>query len=472
MSTKGDFQFTSKYRGAILACCLSLAVACGEPAPPRHLVIVVLDTVGVEHLSLYGYSRETTPFLEDLAGSAHVFRGVKATAPWTVPSHASLFTGLWPSEHEAQWGRYVLAPRHQTLAEVLKERGFLTEALSTNNFVSHPTGLTQGFSRYGQIGGPPQNRTNLLFQALPEILDRGKQGNRRLFLFLNLMDAHIPYNTETFAQAFGVGRPGGPVNTHDIKWQVNAKKITLAPRTWQQHRAAYDAAIRGLDQSMEKLVALLRKRRMLDDTLLVITSDHGEGLGAHSEIGHSISVWEEQLAVPLLVRLPPGHKSRTPPDMTSLVALAPTVLDWLGVERPPRWQAMPDLYSVKQQTITADYRSYFSDARQANKDIARDYPQLSAKIVHSHVVYCDELKLIMRPDRSVVYYDLAHDPQEARALVGPLGYEPYQSCSKRYHQLRAQGRFTPFSDQPTLQQSQEAEQALDRESLRALGYIP
>ena len=111
----------------------------------RHAVLVVFDTLRADRMSVYGYGRPTTPFLERVAGEMVRYDGVKATAPWTLPSHASLFTGLWPAEHRVHWGNKWLDDGFDTLAESLQSAGFCTFGLSANPIVSEKTGLTQGF---------------------------------------------------------------------------------------------------------------------------------------------------------------------------------------------------------------------------------------------------------------------------------------------------------------------------------------
>ena len=160
------------------------------------------------------------------------------------------------------------------------------------------------------------------------MLDNALERNCRLFLFVNFMDAHIPYNTSAYGEQFGVSK-GGPVRNAAIKWQISAGLRSLSDRQRSLHGAAYDAAVRATGDAARQIVSLLNDREMLDSTVLAFTSDHGEGLGAHQELGHVISVWEEQLAVPLIIRLPKGYRSpNRVTALTSLTSFAPTALDW------------------------------------------------------------------------------------------------------------------------------------------------
>jgi arylsulfatase A-like enzyme len=446
----------------------------GQPLqePARHIVLVVMDTVRADRLSLYGYSRETTPFLKELASESMVFRRAKATAPWTVPSHASMFTGLWPSEHRAQWGRMVLDESHLTLAEVLHAEGFSTVGLSSNDFITEANGFGQGFEDFRRIRGDQKIRTKRILADLPEILDELVQRDKRFFLFVNLMDAHIPFNAAKYAFKFGLKATRDATGDHDTKWKINAGQLAYEAGLREQQNAAYAAAIRYLDDAIRSIVGMLTERHLLDDTVLIITSDHGEGLGDHPELGHSISTWEEQLAIPLLVRFPGGQGGgQVLSSMTSLIALAPTVLDWLDVHRPANWIERPDFLGTSRSGISADYRSYFSEVtRRKNTGMAKRYPELASRVQHTHVLYCDPFKFSVNASGKVRFYDLNRDPKEKEDLASDSILE-LEVCDSTYRALLASGRYTPFEERESDKERERSHEAFDDEALRALGYI-
>ncbi len=162
--------------GVRAAACLALltlgwwSVAC-RGGQPRHLILLVFDTLRADRMSVYGYERPTTPFLEAAADEMLRFADVKAPAPWTVPSHSSMFTGLWPAQHRAQWGRMRLDDDFTTLAETLKEEGFCTVGLSANLLVSNSTGLDQGFDSFELVRGPWPKKTETILSRLPAVID-------------------------------------------------------------------------------------------------------------------------------------------------------------------------------------------------------------------------------------------------------------------------------------------------------------
>jgi arylsulfatase A-like enzyme len=443
-----------------------LVQSCSRPPEPlpRNAIVVVFDTLRADRMSVYGYARPTTPYLESRTAEWVRFDRVKAPAPWTLPSHASLFTGLWPSQHGVHWGNKWLDDRYDTLAESLQSAGFCTFGLSANPIVSEKTGLNQGFDRYKKVPAPPETQTARLLALIPDLLERARRRDCRLFLFANLMETHTPFNSARFAAEFGA-EALDPISGPKEKWEVAAGLRTFSPAERRLHEASYDAAVRSVDATVAELIALLEVQGFLEDSILVLTSDHGEGLGAHRELGHVISVWEEQLAIPLLVRFPHGRRGGTViAGPTSLVRLAPTLLDWLGVARPEALATAPELES--ELSAVADYRSYFDPAFALNLPMAKLYPGLAESVPDAHVTYCPPFKLIVRSNRTAELYDVEHDPAETRDLA-PEQPDDLRACVATYRQLAHQGRFMPFDRDLETGRSD----GVDEDTLRSLGYL-
>jgi arylsulfatase A-like enzyme len=437
-----------------------------KPVNARHVVIIVADTLRRDHLSVYGYGQPTNPFLSSKAKEWIRYDRAQSPAPWTVPSHASMFTGLRPGRHRAQWGSPRLKRDFVTLADVLRAQGFWNVALSSNPFVSRKSGLAQGFHRFDVVQGKWEDRSDNIVAALPKILDQRAVNDSKMFLFINLMDTHIPYNTRDFGDQFGVEGPG-PVANSTLKWKLSAGKMAFGPEQRDAHARAYDAAVRKVDQVIGDLYGALGSHGLLEDTVVLITSDHGDGLGEHTELGHSISVWEEQLAVPLLVRMPgaqgggiaKGHRA-------SLRSVAPSVLRWLGVDSPISMRATP-LLDEPGFMVASEYRSYFSEgARVMNKKIAESYPELASGVQHSHVLYCGDGKLIVRADGSYSFFDLAQDPTEQNDLAAS-NLDSLSYCHASYTDEVKEGLLGAMERQISGMQVDLP----DEESLRSLGYV-
>ncbi len=313
-----------------------------NPTPgARNVVLIILDTVRARNMSLHGYERATTPYLESLAHSSAVFDRAYAPSSWTLPTHASIFTGLQPHDLSANW-LMPLDAQPPTLAEVFASRGYRTAGFVGNQGYAGPhTGLDRGFLHYETrylhprtvLGASMLGRLVLLrgwrawgwemvkrkpgaavteqfLRWLPEL------GGAPLFAFLNYYDAHDPYvPPEPFDDYFADDTPPvRPVHGPD------------RPRLQASIRG-YDASIAYLDAELRRLMSELDRRGYLENTVIVVTSDHGEEFAEKGVMNHGINLNASVLHVPLLVVLPDrrtGVRIRRP---VSLRDLAATLLD-------------------------------------------------------------------------------------------------------------------------------------------------
>lgn len=465
----------SKWFAVLVLCIAGLSAALfmvfrTEPEA-RHVLLVVFDTLRADRMSVYGYDRETTPFLKQSENQMLKFTRAKAAAPWTIPSHASMFTGLLPSQHRAQWGWIRLDPEFTTLAEILQEKGFHTVSIGANPFLVKNFGLTQGFAENMVIDGPANEKSTKILAQLPTTIDGVQQSEERLFLFLNFMDTHIRYNDAEYGRHFGLdGKP--PIRNAKEKWKVSAGEHTMTPDDIRDHGAAYDAAVRHLDDVVREIFELLQEKNILDQTLVIFTSDHGDGLGFHQEMGHSISVWEEQLAIPLLVRFPNARRGgEIVSGPVSLVGLAPFILDSIGVDRPVILRGTPSLDDSSGIPVCADYQSYFFDTRrETNIKMAELYPELKESVRPRHVLYCGPNKLVIDDQEGLGFFNVEDDPNEQTNLALKESPE-FEVCMAQYRELLAMGRFTPFEQAAPRIERDEKHEAIELETLRALGYV-
>ena len=323
------------------------------PAPPNapNVLLIVLDTVRAKNLSLYGYERETTPQLDEFANTGVVFNHAISTSPWTLPSHSSMFTGRFPHEVSSDW-LVPLDGSYPTLAEVLGEHGYRTGGFVANLlYCTAETGLSRGFSRYEEY--PVSFRMVLLSSFLtrmiadqirnltgdPQDLVRksAEQVNREFlawlsdgegrpfFAFLNYFDAHAPYlPPQPYATLFGSGEG----RTHNI-----VGRRFWGPEKIQGEVDAYDGMLTYLDVQLDRLLTELKNRKILDNTLVIITSDHGELFGEHGLFDHGNSLYRPLLEVPLLIsfptKVPGGLRVEEPISLRDLPA---TVMKIIGQE--------------------------------------------------------------------------------------------------------------------------------------------
>jgi arylsulfatase A-like enzyme len=293
----------------------------GDAEPPMNLVLVSLDTLRADHLSSYGYPRTTSPEIDaQLVARGTTFTDVSTTYPQTNIAHLSLFTGLYPAVLP---DRMQLNPdtRVTMLAEALRDAGFDTAAFTEDGMIAGALGFWFGFDHFVELTPRPEARGWPTFALGLRYLRSHAQ--RRFFLFLHTYKTHAPlWADPRYDREF----------TDPREWS----DPRLGPHVPPQHRAevdTYDRTIREADSLVARVLAELERAGIADRTLVVVLSDHGEGFGEHVLVGHGFSFEQEQLHVPLVLRgpgIPAGQRIDAP---VSLVDVAPTLLELLGVPR-------------------------------------------------------------------------------------------------------------------------------------------
>ena len=317
---------------------LLLALGCGAPSPPS-VVLVLVDTVRADRLSVYGSPRDTTPSLAARAERAAVFEHAFATSPWTVPSTASLLTGLTPRRHGAgyrtgkQHGFTVLPDDVPTLAGRLSEHGYETAAIVNNVFLGRGFGLHRGFARYDHspAGDLDVRRADEVVESGLRWLAEPRTGPA--FLLLHLMDPHIAYDPPPDV----AGRFTADLPSQRFRLPVRLPKaIRRDPPSAEVDRrfleAAYDEELVAVDRALERLLREL-DGGALEGSVVMVTSDHGEEFFEHGGFEHGHALYQELLHVPLLV-WGPGVRPGRYDEPVSLVDALPTVLDAVGA--PPQ----------------------------------------------------------------------------------------------------------------------------------------
>ncbi|GAB6861108.1 sulfatase [Haloplanus litoreus] len=335
---------------------------------PGNVLFVVMDTVRADHLTPYGYDRPTTPGLAEFASEATVFEEAVAPAPWTLPVHASLFTGLYPSQHGADQENPYLEGA-TTLAETLSSAGYDTACYSSNAWITPYTHLTDGFDHQDNffevmpgdlLSGPlarawktmnDSDRLRTLADKLvslgnvaheyfaggegadsktPAVVDRTMEfveDSEDWFAFVNLMDAHLPYHPpDEFAEEFAPGVDSTAVCQNSKEYNAGARDID--DEEWADIRNLYDAEIAHIDAQLTRLFDWLRAEGEWDDTTVVVCADHGELHGEHDLYGHEFCLYDPLVNVPLMIKHPDLTADRRT-DTVELVDLYHTVLDAL-----------------------------------------------------------------------------------------------------------------------------------------------
>ncbi len=344
---------------AVLACWIG---GCGQRQPP-NIVLIVIDTLRADHLSCYGYSRSTSPHIDQLAARGTLFEQANAVASYTRPSSASILTGLYPSVHGAVTHADSIAENIPTLAERLSAVGYVTHGIYRNGNVSETFGFGRGFDSYTspdkgywrelRKSGVAKTAKRFVSQTDDSLLTRQAvpfiQGVEKapFFLYLHLGGPHDPYSPPREVVAPFLEAPLSPAAemfyTQPVKLQREQPAILQQMRlgllevddlTRRQVVALYDGEIVFSDQQVGAVVDALAERDLLDNTLIVVTADHGEELWDHHDLGHGQSHYRELLQVPLVVA-GPGVQSRRIETPVSLIDLTPTILDLAGTALPP-----------------------------------------------------------------------------------------------------------------------------------------
>jgi choline-sulfatase len=401
-----------RFGGACLA--VLLAAGCGaEPGPPNFLFILV-DTLRSDHLSAYGYERETSPALSRLAAAGVRFDRAYAAAPWTKPSVASMFTGQYPHRHGVNFVLDPLPPEAVTVAERLSEAGYSTAGAVSHIFVAGKNGLDQGFDHYDsdEAGGHTHISTTGVTRRAIKLLEGF--GSEPFFLFVHYFDPHYEYRRHPefgFAPE-SVGRLRGGEDIHDLR----AMGADLSPEEVRFLRDVYDEEIRFTDDGIGALLASLESRGLADDTVVIVAADHGEEFFERGWLGHTRTVHEEVIRVPLVIHVPgdPG-RGRVVATPISLASLAPTILDFAGIAAPDADFQAASLRPLLEGVDDAEPGSIRSEVRYVV--LNRSNPQ-SEKAAFKYALIRGRYKLIKDfKAKRFELYDLTEDPGEHHNLA-------------------------------------------------------
>jgi arylsulfatase A-like enzyme len=383
-------------------------VGCSPSGPPRNVILITLDALTAGHLGVYGYGRNTSPYIDAFAQQATRYTRAYSASTWTLPGHASLFTGKYPFEHGARTfktgpestSRRALAEEHRTLAEVFHDAGFRTAAFVGNTaYLSPRWNLDQGFDSYQneRLKGGEMNERVLAWLE--------ESASAPFFLFINYMDTHSPYNTAPPSE-----RPDWLAHVaHRRSWDIikRLNALTNGPEPFPEEDMKqlvdlYDISIANIDEHIHALFEELRVRELYDDTLIVLTSDHGEYLGAHQIVEHNKDVYEEALWVPLIVKHAGQRRGETVDTETSLVDVPQIILasfppELRNADFPPRTEPRPVIGESYYEWPYEEWKLRFGRIRTA----IYDWPH---KFIHSS-------------DGDHELYDLSSDRDEKTNLV-------------------------------------------------------
>ncbi len=308
----------------------------GEDTRP-NVVLIVVDTLRADHLGSYGYDLDTSPVIDTLAGDSVTFMQAYATAPWTLPSVASILTGQYPETLGIKNSDVKLEKRFLTLTELFQRNGYATGAVVSHIFLKPKFGIDQGFDVFDfeEAGrGRSHISSPAVTQKAIELIER--YSGKPFFLFVHYFDPHYNYRMHSILPpdpGYG-GRLREGMSIHEMRKMAAAGELDDNDKKYI--RALYDSEVRFTDAHVGRLLDVLKQRGLYDETLVVFTSDHGEDLCDRPSnwIGHTKTLNEEVVRVPLLIKPPRLRSGRKERRAHSLIDLMPTIATLAGIEVP------------------------------------------------------------------------------------------------------------------------------------------
>jgi arylsulfatase A-like enzyme len=451
------------------------------------IVMVTIDTLRADHLGCYGYPRNISPFVDWMAEQGVLFENAIAPSATTAPSHASMFTGLYPLQHGVRMNGHRLDNTVPTLAEFLGANGYETAAFVSTRAHFGPGGLDRGFTFF-QDPERGVNNASKTVQAAKVWLNEWS-GRKPLFLWVHLYDPHTPYESEH-------ALPAATPEEADEHVRFLLEELRVDYGFFDSNREllllvndAYDREVLAADRSIRDLYEYVAQRAFAEETLWIVASDHGEGLGSHNWLGHSKHIYNEQIRVPLIVHSSSGSLSaKRISGIVELVDLMPTIAELAAAEPLPEDRRRPgrSLVSLlKGNGITGEERFAFSQRREFAPDTEEQIAEMVEKrmkgqnsaldaMIRDMLLNCFEsgdkyslqnsrFKYILRSDFADEFYDLRSDPYETSNLIG-TGLEEEELMRASLEAIVA-----TYKQQSSGSALDVDDEAMER--LKALGYV-
>jgi arylsulfatase A-like enzyme len=431
----------------VLLLVLVLGGACGCQESRPNLLLISIDTLRADVLGCYGNQRPASPAIDAFARQGALFEAALAPSPWTLPSHASLLTGLYPLRHGVTTHRRRLPTMIPTWAGWLRSHGFFSAAIVNAKFVSRRWGLHRGFERFLYVQGRPDLRqpsgvearaTRWLSEGLPE----------PFFLFLHFFDVHAPYEAQPTYESMFVGPYDGDADgSLEQLLQASEGAFQFDAEDARHLTDLYTAGVRQIDEGIGRLLMLLERLGHVDDTIIILTSDHGEEFLDHGGVLHAKTQYEEVMRVPLIIRGPGVPAGVRVSQTVSLVDVMTTVLALAGVPLPP------DLDGVDLSPLLGggadpfEDRFIFGEASINNK--ARSVRYRNFKLIRDHG--SDTYALYDLEADPGEHHDVKEDHPETASLL-------LRRLEQRWSGIRHEAPRTTLEPE-------------ELEQLRALGYL-
>jgi arylsulfatase A-like enzyme len=410
-----------------------------------HIILIVVDTLRRDHLGCYGYGRDTSPNIDRLAGKSTLYENAFSQAPWTLPAVASLLTSRYPSELGIQGFNKRIPDTEIFLQEMLSARGYATHAVVSHDFVGQKWGFGQGFDSFESFAGGHRTVSSAeVTDAALGIVDQ-IQG-LPTFLFVHYFDPHF-----LFLEHAGYRFAESPPEVESEWWQMPYRQLRAKARMGHLSEAQreylldlYDSEIAYTDHHVGRFLDRLENAGYLEDAIIIFTADHGEEFLDHGGLGHTATVFNELINVPLIIKWPGIESPQRSSRYVAHVDLLPTLIDYLGIGEAPEFSGMHLGQRMSDTPIFAE---------------TRRYQKVSAVIQGGIKLVVDER------DKSERYFDLESDPNEQAPAAEIADGEAMRAVLGRY-QRRAQAGLVRLEQEADIEITDE-----ERQQLEALGYV-
>ena len=438
---------------------LFFVVGCSKERPgkkPDNIILISIDTLRADHLGCYGYPRDTSPAIDKFASGALLFEDVSSPSPWTLPAHASLLTGLYPSHNRVRTRSNRLPADVMTLAKVLRQQGFVTSAIVNSHWLSKRNGLHQGFDYFTYV-------MESVTQVKPsEVEDKAykwllKHRAKPFFLFLHFYDVHSDYRSLPRYEKLFARPYNGKADGTTAQLLHYRKGRGSLDKTDAKHLIdLYDAGIRQMDDGIARLFKFLKKKKLFDNSLIIITADHGEEFLEHGGVLHGRTQFQEVIQVPLIMRGPGLPRRKRIKTMASLIDIMPTILGLLDIAQPAPLDGI-DLRHLWQKTNgEPPLRLLFGEADWNN-------------MIQSAIV--DDIKRAVRHNQYKLHYNLLTKKKELYDLLE----DPHENSNViEQHPSLADSLFRVLKNFMSVEVTGKSVPALSTkeiELLKSLGYL-
>jgi choline-sulfatase len=420
-----------------------------------NLILIAVDTLRADHLGVYGYKRPTSPRIDEFATHGTVFETTFAPLPMTQPSFESMFTSLYPESHGIKRNDLALSPKAITLAEVLRSKGWQTAAIIGASNLDAVFGLDQGFEYYEDSLGRKVNpevkvvdRMKRWERPAAEVnritydwLDHHRNG-KPFFLMVHYYDPHKPY------------APPAPFDTlYDRGTDEKAE--------WN---ALYDGEVTYTDQQIGLLLDRIRKMNLWDDSLILFTSDHGEGLGDHNWQTHIWKIYDEAVHIPFIAVGPGIPVGKRVPQLLSIIDFAPGILDYLNVQPLASYQGKSFLPAMNDSAKIRDF--VLLEKAKPPWNFTALEPDWQKFPYSQWAVRSTDHKFLWSSDRKFEFYNLKDDPKELNNLFPGQRAQAMQFFMQASNYRGQYGRYNLGILPIRTKEGNDAEEAM-----RALGYL-